>query len=37
MQALEPERSLAQRDIQGGTGPNAIRDQLKAARAVLGK
>jgi argininosuccinate lyase len=34
IQALEPERSIAQRDVQGGTGPNALRQQLEAARAA---
>jgi argininosuccinate lyase len=37
MHALEPERSIAQRDIQGGTGPTAIRRQLEAAKASLTK
>jgi len=37
MQSLEAERSVAQRDLSGGTGPNALRDQLKAARAALAK
>jgi argininosuccinate lyase len=35
MQALEAERSVAQRDLPGGTGPTALREQLKAARAAL--
>jgi len=34
IQALEPERSIALRDVQGGTGPNALRQQLEAARAA---
>ena len=34
-QALEPERSIAMRDVQGGTGPGALRQQLEAARAAI--
>lgn len=33
--ALEPERSLARRDLAGGTGPEAVRDQLIAARRLV--
>ena len=33
--ALSPERSVAQRDVEGGTGPAAVRAQLDAARAAL--
>jgi argininosuccinate lyase len=35
LQALEPERSLARRDLPGGTGPRAVSEQLRAARAAL--
>jgi argininosuccinate lyase len=35
LEALKPEGSLARRDLPGGTGPNALRDQLAAARAQL--
>lgn len=35
LEALKPERSLARRDLPGGTGPGALRDQLAAARAQL--
>jgi argininosuccinate lyase len=33
--ALAPERSIAQRDVPGGTGPNAIKAQLDAARIAI--
>jgi argininosuccinate lyase len=33
--ALSAERSVAQRDVDGGTGPAAIRAQLERARALL--
>lgn len=33
--ALRPERSLARRNLPGGTGPDAVREQLEAARAAL--
>jgi argininosuccinate lyase len=33
--ALRPERSLARRNLAGGTGPEAVREQLKAAAAAL--
>ena len=32
--ALRPERSLARRNLPGGTGPSAVSEQLKAARAL---
>lgn len=35
LEALKPERSLARRNLAGGTGPDAVREQLKAATAVL--
>jgi argininosuccinate lyase len=35
LEALKPEGSLARRDLSGGTGPNALRDQLTAARKQL--
>jgi argininosuccinate lyase len=35
LDALKPERSLARRNLAGGTGPDAVREQLKAAAAVL--
>jgi argininosuccinate lyase len=36
--ALDPNRSIAQREIQGGTGPDAVREQLVAAhRALAGR
>ena len=34
-QALEPERSIAQRDVPGGTGPAALNAQIQAARAAI--
>ncbi|CAG0970133.1 partial argininosuccinate lyase, partial [Gammaproteobacteria bacterium] len=33
--ALKPERSLARRELPGGTGPAAVREQLAAARAAI--
>jgi argininosuccinate lyase len=33
--ALKPEQSLARRNLPGGTGPDAVRDQLRAARAAI--
>jgi argininosuccinate lyase len=33
--ALRPEQSLARRNLPGGTGPDAVRDQLHAARSAL--
>jgi argininosuccinate lyase len=35
LEALEPERSLARRNLPGGTGPDAVREQLQAAREAL--
>lgn len=32
---LRPETSLSHREIEGGTGPQAVRTQLEAARALL--
>ena len=36
VEALAPERSLARREVAGGTGPGAVRAQLEAARRALG-
>jgi len=36
LQALEPERSLARRNLAGGTGPVAVAAQLAAAREAVG-
>ena len=33
---LSARASLAHREVDGGTGPNAVRNQLNAARAALG-
>ena len=33
--ALRPEQSLARRNLPGGTGPDAVRDQLAAARRLV--
>ena len=33
--ALSPAQSVVQRDVEGGTGPAAVRAQLEAARAAL--
>ena len=33
--ALGPSHSLEQREVEGGTGPRAVKDQLEAARAAL--
>ena len=33
--ALSASRSLEQREVEGGTGPNAVRAQLEAARAAI--
>ena len=33
--ALSPQRSLERREVEGGTGPNAVRLQLEQARASL--
>jgi argininosuccinate lyase len=35
LDALKPERSIARRNLPGGTGPDAVRDQLSAAAAAL--
>jgi argininosuccinate lyase len=35
LEALSVASSLEQRDVEGGTGPNAVRAQLDAARAAL--
>jgi argininosuccinate lyase len=34
-ESLDPASSIASRDIPGGTGPNAVRQQLNAARIAL--
>jgi argininosuccinate lyase len=34
-EALSVARSVAQREVEGGTGPNAVRAQLDAARLAL--
>jgi argininosuccinate lyase len=33
--ALSPRASTEQREVPGGTGPNAVRDQIEAARTAL--
>jgi argininosuccinate lyase len=35
LDALKPERSLARRNLPGGTGPEALQNQLRAARDAL--
>jgi argininosuccinate lyase len=35
LEALKPERSIARRNLAGGTGPDAVREQLAAAVAAL--
>lgn len=35
LEALKPERSLGRRNLVGGTGAAAVRDQLSAARRLL--
>jgi argininosuccinate lyase len=35
LELLEPGRSLALRNIPGGTGPEAVRSQLMRAREIL--
>jgi argininosuccinate lyase len=35
LHALSPDQSIAQRDVAGGTGPTALRDQLVSARAAV--
>jgi argininosuccinate lyase len=34
-EALDAARSVAQRDVEGGTGPTAVRAQIEAAEAAL--
>jgi argininosuccinate lyase len=34
-EALSAERSVLQREVEGGTGPAAVRAQIEAAQAVL--
>jgi argininosuccinate lyase len=34
-EALSPKASTEHRDVPGGTGPNAVRDQIEAARVAL--
>jgi argininosuccinate lyase len=34
-EAMSAEQSLAQREVEGGTGPNAVKAQLDAARVAL--
>ena len=34
-EALSPRRSLERREVEGGTGPNAVKQQLELARASL--
>ncbi|MGI8547954.1 MAG: argininosuccinate lyase [Gemmatimonadaceae bacterium] len=33
---LSPDASAARRDVQGGTGPTALNDQIRSARAAIG-
>lgn len=33
--ALSPQRSLERREVEGGTGPNAVKAQLELARSAL--
>ena len=35
LDALKPEHSLARRNLPGGTGPDALRDQLRAAKEAM--
>jgi argininosuccinate lyase len=35
LESLDPANSIASRDIPGGTGPNAVRQQLDAARNAV--
>ena len=35
LDALKPERSLARRNLPGGTGPEALQNQLRAAQEAL--
>jgi hypothetical protein len=34
-EALNASRSVTQREVEGGTGPDAVRAQLDAARTAL--
>ncbi len=34
-ESLSPAASVERRDIEGGTGPNALREQMAAAHAAL--
>lgn len=36
-EALSPERSLARREVEGGTGPQAVKAQLKRARGMVSR
>jgi argininosuccinate lyase len=36
LEELKPEKSLSHREIPGGTGLEAVKAQLKAARASIG-
>ena len=33
--ALRPEQSVLHREVEGGTGPHAVRAQIEAARTAL--
>jgi argininosuccinate lyase len=35
LEALSPYRSVERRDVEGGTSPRAVREQLEAAKAAL--
>ena len=35
MEALSPARSVLHREVEGGTGPGAVKAQLEAARTAL--
>lgn len=35
MDALDPAQSVARRGVAGGTGPQAVKDQIAAATAAL--
>ena len=37
LEALSPRRSVERREVEGGTGPQAVRRQLAAARASLAR
>ena len=34
-EALSPRRSLERREVEGGTGPNAVRTQIELAKVAL--